>query len=67
MLNADVDPLWDYSAADAFVHNNAESVRRDIVYATSLSMVYFVWHALLDGSIALKVKWKMEQLDVCRR
>lgn len=54
MLNTDVDAFGNDSATHSLVHNNTEGVCCDIVYATSFTMVYFVWHTFLDCSIALK-------------
>lgn len=55
VLNADVDALGDDSAAHPLVDNHAKSVGCDVVHATGLAMVYFVWHTLLYCTITLKL------------
>lgn len=56
MLNADVDALGDDSAAHSLVDDHTESVGGHVVHTASLAMVHFVWHTLLDCTIALKRK-----------
>lgn len=63
MLNTEVDPLGDDSATNSLIHNDSEGMGCDIVDATGLSVVDFVWHTLLDCTIALKLKMVMSVGD----
>jgi hypothetical protein len=47
-------PLGNNSSAHPFVDDNTKSVLGDVVNAASLSVVNFVWHALLDSSVTLR-------------
>jgi len=55
VLDAEVDSLGQDVASDSLVHNNTDGVLGDVVDSSSLSVVAFVWHTLLDGTITLDV------------
>ena len=51
MLDSDVDSLWDDSSVDVLVHDNTDCVGCDVENLTGLSMVEFMGHALVDGTV----------------
>lgn len=54
VFDADIDALGENLASDALVHDNSECVRRDVVNASSFSVVSLEWHAFVDCSVTLK-------------
>merc|ERR1711970_1419077 len=55
VLNADIDALGDDATANALVDNDTNGTFGDVENAASGTMVHFVGHPLLDGTIALDV------------
>jgi hypothetical protein len=55
VLDADVNTLLDVTIADDFVNNDTNSVRGNIVYDASTTVVELVGHALLLCRIGLDV------------
>ena len=52
VLDADVDTLWDYAATDTLVDDDTDGVLCNVEDFASLSVVEFVRHALLDGTVS---------------
>ena len=51
MLDTDVDALRDDSLANLLVDNNSDGSGVDVEDASSATMVVFVWHTLMDGTV----------------
>lgn len=54
VFNTDVDTLGEDLSTVTFVYNNTQSVFRDVVDASSLSVVSLEWHTFVDCSVTLK-------------
>ena len=52
VFNSDMNSLGDDSVANSFVDNDTDSLLVDIEDSASLSMVEFVWHALVDATVS---------------
>lgn len=46
-----MDPLWDDSVSDLLVDDDSDGPWVDVEDSASLSMVIFVWHALVNGAV----------------
>jgi hypothetical protein len=55
MFNSNMDTFWDDSLSDLLVDNNSNSSRVDVEDTTCTTMVVFVWHTLVNGSIDANV------------
>lgn len=64
MLNTDIDPLGDDTATNPLVDDHTKSVRGDVEYSASPSVVGLVWHTLLDSTIAPDVNEVSDSVDL---
>lgn len=48
-------PFRDDTIPHALIDNNTESVFRYVEYSAGSSVVGFVWHTFLNGTITLKI------------
>ena len=55
MLNSNVDTFWDNSLSDLLVDNNSNSSRVNVEDTACTSMIVFVWHTLVNGSVNANV------------
>lgn len=55
MFNADIDSLGDDFSTYSLVDDNSKSVCSDVEYSSRFSVVSFVWHTLLDSTVAFDV------------
>lgn len=55
VLDANVDSLGDDASAHPLVHDDAQSVRRDVEHTTRLPMVHLIRHTLLHSAVSLDV------------
>jgi len=55
VLNADIDALGEDAAANALVDDDTDGALGDVENAASGTVVHFVGHTLLDGTVALDV------------
>jgi len=55
VLDPDIYPFLDVTVADDLVDDDTDSTGGDIVDNASSTMVVFMWHALLLGSVGLDV------------
>jgi hypothetical protein len=63
MLNSDGDLLGQNPALDALVDNDADGVLGDVEHAARLAVVGLVGHALLEGAVTLKKKYRDVRSD----
>jgi hypothetical protein len=55
MLDANVHTFLNVAISDTFVYNDTKGGLRNVVDNTGLSVVYFVRHTLLDGTVCLNI------------
>lgn len=55
MLDSKVDSLGDDVSSNSLVYDDTDGVLGDVVNSTSFTVVDFVWHTLLDGTITFDV------------
>ena len=65
VLNSDVKSLVNDSASNLFVDNNAEGVCSNVEYSSSLSLVVFVRHSLVEGRVNFDVN-EVTSLVICQ-
>lgn len=56
MFNANIDAFGENLSSVTFVDNDSQCVLGDIVNASGLSVVCFEGHALVNGTVALKIQ-----------
>merc|ERR1712117_45849 len=64
VLNSEVDSLGNDVSSDSFVDDDTDGVLGDVVNSTGLTVVDFVWHTLLDGTVAFDVDDVASFVDV---
>lgn len=56
MFNADIDALGEDLSAVTLVDDHSQGVLCDVVDASGLSVICLEWHALVNGTVALKTR-----------
>merc|ERR1719219_28191 len=64
VFNSEVDSLGNDVSSASFVYDDPDGVLGDVVYSTSFTVVDFVWHTLLDGTITFDVDDVASFVDV---